>query len=91
MDSFFFFVSDDDNRLKLKPIGGRPDCHHDYINASYVDVSMHAIVMGVAPAKCEAREEGEANILIYGCGSWSVCQAITCAKVANNIQFILTF
>ena len=33
-------VTDDDNRVKLKPIGGRSDCLHDYINASYIDVSL---------------------------------------------------
>ena len=31
--------SDDDNRVILKSISGFDDCQHDYINASYVDVS----------------------------------------------------
>ena len=35
----FSFVSDDDNRILLKPIGDLSDCQRDYINASYVDVS----------------------------------------------------
>ena len=32
--------TDDDNRVKLKPLNGREDCQHDYINASYIDVSV---------------------------------------------------
>ena len=32
---------DDDNRVILEPIPGYMNCHHDYINASYIDVSMH--------------------------------------------------
>lgn len=32
--------TDDDNRVKLKSLSGREDCQHDYINASYVDVSI---------------------------------------------------
>ena len=39
MNVVIYIVSDDDNRVKLKAIAGRPDCHHDYINASYIDVS----------------------------------------------------
>ena len=35
----FNFFSDDDNRIILKPIGDLSDCQHDYINASYIDVS----------------------------------------------------
>lgn len=31
--------SDDDNRVILTSIPGFDDCQHDYINASYVDVS----------------------------------------------------
>ena len=34
-----FLVSDDDNRVVLKPIDGIDDCQHDYINASFVNVS----------------------------------------------------
>ena len=30
---------DDDSRVILKPLTGHEDCQHDYINASYVDVS----------------------------------------------------
>ena len=33
--------TDDDNRVKLKSLSGREDCQHDYINASYIDVSVH--------------------------------------------------
>ena len=28
--------------MKLKALSGREDCQHDYINASYIDVSKHA-------------------------------------------------
>ena len=31
---------DDDSRVILKPLPGHDDCQHDYINASYVDVSI---------------------------------------------------
>ena len=31
---------DDDCRIVLEPITGIPDYQHDYINASYVDVSL---------------------------------------------------
>ena len=31
---------DDDSRVILKPLHGHDDCQHDYINASYVDVSI---------------------------------------------------
>ena len=31
-------VTDDDHRVKLKPLAGHPDHHGDYVNASYVDV-----------------------------------------------------
>ena len=34
----FPFILDDDNRIVLQPIDGHPDCQHDYINASYIDV-----------------------------------------------------
>ena len=37
---FVFFLSDDDNRIVLKPIGDLSDCQRDYINASYIDVSI---------------------------------------------------
>jgi hypothetical protein len=30
--------TDDDNRVILEPIPGYMNCHHDYINASYIDV-----------------------------------------------------
>jgi len=30
---------DDDHRVVLEPILGRLNCQHDYINASYMDVS----------------------------------------------------
>ena len=36
---YIMISTDDDNRLKLKPLNGRDDCQNDYINASYVDVS----------------------------------------------------
>jgi len=31
--------TDDDNRIRIKPFPRRPDCSHDYINASYISVS----------------------------------------------------
>ena len=31
---------DDDSRVILRPLPGRDDCQHDYINASCVDVSI---------------------------------------------------
>ena len=34
------YLIDDDNRIILKPMVGRPDCQGDYINASFVNVSM---------------------------------------------------
>ena len=34
---------DDDSRVILKPLLGHNDCQHDYINASYVDVSISSI------------------------------------------------
>ena len=34
----FPFVIDDDHRVVLKPIAGRVNCEHEYINASYIDV-----------------------------------------------------
>ena len=33
-------VTDDDNRVKLKPITDLPDYQHDYVNASPVNVSV---------------------------------------------------
>ena len=33
--------TDDDNRVILEPIPGYMNCHHDYINASYIDVSIY--------------------------------------------------
>ena len=35
-----FLHSDDDNRIVLQPISGHSDCQKDYINASYIDVSI---------------------------------------------------
>ena len=35
---FSVFILDDDNRIVLQPIDGHPDCQHEYINASYIDV-----------------------------------------------------
>ena len=35
----YAFVTDDDNRVLLEPIGDYPDCQNEYINACYVDVS----------------------------------------------------
>ena len=35
----FHLSSDDENRIRLKPLNDVPDCRHDYINASYIDVS----------------------------------------------------
>ena len=32
--------TDDDNRVVLKQYPGHEDCQHDYINASYIDVSI---------------------------------------------------
>ena len=34
------YSSDDGNRVVLKPIPGHRSLQHDYINASYIDVSM---------------------------------------------------
>ena len=34
---------DDDSRVILKPLLGHDDCQHDYINASYVDVSTSSL------------------------------------------------
>ena len=31
-------LSDDDNRISLRPLPGHSDCQREYINASYVDV-----------------------------------------------------
>ena len=39
-----FSPTDDDNRIVLQPISGREDCQSDYINACYVDVSVHVHV-----------------------------------------------
>ena len=32
-------LTDDDNRVVLRPLEGHEDCQSDYVNASYVDVS----------------------------------------------------
>ena len=37
---FSWFSTDNDNRPKLEPIAGNQDCQHDYINASFIDVSL---------------------------------------------------
>ena len=34
---------DDDSRVILKPLPGHDNCQHDYINASYVDVSISSL------------------------------------------------
>ena len=34
-----FRAADNDNRIKLKPIPGQNDYQHNYVNASYIDVS----------------------------------------------------
>ena len=34
------YCTDDGNRVVLKPLHGYEDCQHDYVNASYVDVSL---------------------------------------------------
>ena len=34
------YLSDDDNRIVLKPLADVSDCQRDYINACYVDVSL---------------------------------------------------
>ena len=34
---------DDDSHVILKPLPGHDDCQHDYINASYVDVSTSSL------------------------------------------------
>ena len=38
---------DDDSRVILKPLPGRDDCQHDYINASYVDVSTSVLYINI--------------------------------------------
>ena len=37
--STFICMSDDNNRVVLKPMDGHPDCQRDFINASYIHVS----------------------------------------------------
>ena len=37
---FINSLIDDDNRIILNPIPGQQDCQNDYINASYLDVSI---------------------------------------------------
>ena len=45
---------DDDNRLVLEPIS-YPECQHDYINASYIDVSFnHSMNI---PMHCDNNDE----------------------------------
>ena len=39
------FMSDDDNRVVLKPMDGHPDCQRDFINASYIHVSSIQFIM----------------------------------------------
>lgn len=34
------YYSDDENRVSLKAISKKDDCQNDYINASYIDVSL---------------------------------------------------
>ena len=34
------FILDDDNRIILTPLIGRPDYQNGYINASYIEVSL---------------------------------------------------
>ena len=36
----YSFILDDDNRIILTPLTGRPDCQNGYINASYIEVSV---------------------------------------------------
>ena len=35
-----FTVLDDEHRMQLKPLPDHRDCQGDYVNASYVDVSL---------------------------------------------------
>ena len=38
-----FTVLDDEHRVQLKPLPDHRDCQGDYVNASYVDVSLSLI------------------------------------------------
>ena len=38
-----FTVLDDERRMQLKPLPDHRDCQGDYVNASYVDVSLSLI------------------------------------------------
>ena len=38
-----FTVLDDEHRMQLKPLPDHRDCQGDYVNASYVDVSLSLI------------------------------------------------
>ena len=37
-------VTDDETRVILTPVTGSNDCQNDYINASYIDVSMWTLI-----------------------------------------------
>ena len=54
------YLADDDNRVKLKAIGGSQDCQHSYINASYVNVSLYAWQGSGLPCSVWPQELGEA-------------------------------
>ena len=47
MTSFYNSLIDDDNRIILNPIPGQQDCQNDYINASYLDVSIYSIMLSL--------------------------------------------
>ena len=42
---YIYIVSDDNNRVVLKPMDGHPDCQRDFINASYIHVSSVQFIM----------------------------------------------
>ena len=71
--------TDDDNRVKLKSLSGREDCQHDYINASYVDVSipltMYTRTLTGYTCTCMKMQ---VQMYIYtcpGCCSTQICMA----------------
>ena len=56
--------ADDDNLIILDPIPGQEDCQSDYINASYVDVSV-CVLSSYSMFHC-----------FYCCGFYSTCMFV---------------
>ena len=44
LTSMYICTVDDHNRVLLNPLPNCPDCQHDYINASYIDVSYSKMI-----------------------------------------------